>query len=105
MTANTTSDGPTAPAAANGVAPDASLEARLAGLLERVSQLEAELADLRARVDPPISEETVLAICAAVAAFLGERAHVRQIHFAGDTAWARAGRSYVLGSHSATHRR
>lgn len=92
-------------AAGNGVGPDAALEARLAGLLERVARLETEVAELRAKVEPPISEETVMAICAAVAAFLGERAHVRQIHFAGDTAWARAGRSYVLGSHSATHRR
>lgn len=102
MTATDT-NGPAAPA---GAAPArAALEARLAALVERVERLEAEVADLRAVVEPPLSEETVLAICAAVAAFLGERAHVRQIHLAGDTAWARAGRSYVLGSHSATHRR
>jgi methylmalonyl-CoA carboxyltransferase large subunit len=76
-------------------------------LLRRVEQLEAELAELRAALGslPAVPEHVVLAISAAVAAFLGERATVRQIHLAGDTAWAREGRSYVQSTHSAARRR
>jgi methylmalonyl-CoA carboxyltransferase 12S subunit len=76
-------------------------------LLRRVEQLEAELAEVRAALPPrqAIPGDVVLAISAAVAAFLGERATVRQIHLAGDTAWAREGRSYVQSTHSSAARR
>ena len=76
-------------------------------LLRRIERLEDELAELRAALPPPqpIPPDVVLAICAAVAAYLGKRATVRQIHLAGDTAWAREGRSYVQSVHSASRRR
>ena len=77
----------------------------VAELLRRVSAMEAELEELRAKVDANVSEDVVLAICAAVAAFLGKRATVRQIHLVGDTTWAREGRAYVQSVHSASRRR
>ena len=77
----------------------------VAELLRRVSAMEAELEALRAKVDANVPEDVVLAICAAVAAFLGKRATVRQIHLVGDTTWAREGRAYVQSVHSASRRR
>jgi methylmalonyl-CoA carboxyltransferase large subunit len=51
-------------------------------------------------VPPPgITEEIVIAIAAAVAAFLGERAHVRQIRLISSSAWAQQGRVSVQASH------
>ncbi len=39
-----------------------------------------------------ISEELLMAISAAVAAYLGKRAHIRQVRLIGSTAWAQQGR-------------
>jgi methylmalonyl-CoA carboxyltransferase 12S subunit len=47
----------------------------------------------------PISEEVMLAISAAVAAFLGERAHVRQIRLIRSPAWSQQGRVSIQASH------
>lgn len=76
-------------------------------LQRRVEKVEAELAELRLALGPlpAIPPDVVIAIAAAVAAFLGKRASVRQIHLVGDTAWAREGRSYVQSTHSAARRR
>ena len=49
--------------------------------------------------EPVLTEEIVLAITAAVAAFLGERAHVRQIRLISSSAWAQQGRVSVQASH------
>lgn len=46
-----------------------------------------------------ISEETLLAISAAVAAFLGERVHIRQIRVVSSPAWAQQGRVWIQASH------
>jgi methylmalonyl-CoA carboxyltransferase 12S subunit len=52
-----------------------------------------------------ISEETLLVIAASVAAFLGERAHVRQVRLLHSDAWAQQGRVSVMASHRwAVHR-
>src|SRR5450755_5087942 len=45
-----------------------------------------------------ISEEIVLAISAAVAAFLGERAHLRQIRLISSHSWAMQGRVNIQAS-------
>ena len=53
----------------------------------------------------PVSEEILLVIAAAVAAFLGERAHVRQVRLLSSPAWAQQGRVSVMASHRwAVHR-
>ncbi len=52
-----------------------------------------------------ISEETLTVIAAAVAAFLGERAHIRQVRLVASQAWAQQGRVSVMASHRwAVHR-
>ncbi len=52
-----------------------------------------------------IAEETMAVIAAAVAAFLGERAHVRQVRLLASEAWAQQGRVSVMASHRwAVHR-
>lgn len=46
-----------------------------------------------------VGEDLVLVITAAIAAFLGERAHVRQIRLISSSAWAQQGRVSVQASH------
>lgn len=46
-----------------------------------------------------VTDEILMVISAAVAAFLGKRAHVRQIRFIGSGAWAEQGRVSVMASH------
>ncbi|HBY59307.1 MAG TPA: hypothetical protein DEH78_05765 [Solibacterales bacterium] len=50
---------------------------------------------------PPeaISEETLLVISAAIAAFLGERAHIRSVRLISSRAWAQEGRVSIQASH------
>lgn len=47
-----------------------------------------------------ISEEILLVISAAVAAFLGERAHIRQVRLISSGGWALQGRVFIQASHS-----
>lgn len=111
----------------------ASVQQALAALVERVARLEARLeaspecaepavaatqvvsdvaapelaAPPTATQRPPASGEIapdiVLAISAAVAAYLGERAHVRQVRLLSSSAWGQQGRVTVQASH-ALHR-
>ena len=48
---------------------------------------------------PGIPEEVLLAISAAVAAFIGKRGHIRQIRLASSPAWAQQGRASIQASH------
>jgi len=48
---------------------------------------------------PEVSEEELIAISAAVAAFMGVRAHIRQIRLIGSRAWAQEGRVSIQASH------
>jgi methylmalonyl-CoA carboxyltransferase 12S subunit len=47
-----------------------------------------------------VSEELVLVLGAAVAAFLGKRAPIRQIRLLGSAAWAQQGRVTIQASHA-----
>jgi methylmalonyl-CoA carboxyltransferase large subunit len=74
------------------------LLATVQALAARVSVLEKELAIVRDAVpEREQPEEVVVAISAAVAAFLGHRAKVKQIHYRGGTAWTQQGRVAVQG--------
>jgi methylmalonyl-CoA carboxyltransferase large subunit len=65
-------------------------------LAARVESLESELAALRAEIPPKeIPEEVVIAISAAVAAFLGHRARLKQVHYRTSQSWAQQGRAAV----------
>ena len=96
----------------------AEIRAQLADLRARVSRLEErgqgergeaipaaiEAAELAApgpetAAHPVLSEERLVAISAAVAAFLGERVRIRQIRLIRSSAWAQAGRVSVQASH------
>jgi methylmalonyl-CoA carboxyltransferase 12S subunit len=54
-----------------------------------------------------LSEELLLVISAAVAAFLGKKPHIRQIRLLGTATWAQQGRVTIQASHalSARHTR
>ncbi len=52
---------------------------------------------------PRLDDELVTVIAAAVAAFLGKRAHVRQIRLLGSAAWTQHGRVTIQASHVLTH--
>jgi methylmalonyl-CoA carboxyltransferase large subunit len=67
-----------------------------------VTDLEAQIAELTRRLrelEGGISEDEVLAISAAVAAYLGVRAHIRQIRLVSGGAWAQQGRVSIQASH------
>ena len=88
----------------------AGLRQELARLRERVAALEAATAIKPVAPVPtptppavapaePLSEELVLVISAAIAAFLGKRPHIRQIRLLGAAAWAQQGRVRIQASH------
>ena len=64
---------------------------------ERVATLEAAAAPASA---DRLSEELVLVIGAAIAAFLGKRPHIRQIRLLRSDAWAQQGRATIQASHA-----
>jgi methylmalonyl-CoA carboxyltransferase large subunit len=91
------------------------LQARIAGLTERLERLEARAAPAAApspalepaaapppaaeAVEPTVTEEEVLSISAALAAYLGVRLRIRQIRLLGSSAWAQQGRVSIQASH------
>ena len=50
-------------------------------------------------VEEVVSPEILLAISAAVAAFLGERAHVRHVRLVSSRSWSQQGRVSIQASH------
>ena len=94
------------------------LQRQLADVGERVARLEAAASvrgrrsDLQAPAptaigdapqqpehDGEIPEEILLAISAAIGAFLGERAHVRQVRLLSSRSWSQQGRVSIQASH------
>lgn len=77
------------------------LEARLAA----VAQSAAAAAPAQAlQTTPPtaqdeISEEELLAVSAAIAAFLGVRARIRNVRLVHSPTWAQVGRVHIQASH------
>ena len=93
------------------------LRAEIRALSERLERLEAaksaapEVVEAGAPIPPPtaepvheeIPEEILMVISAAVAAFLGERAHVKQVRLIRSPAWAQQGRVTIQASHQLQH--
>jgi methylmalonyl-CoA carboxyltransferase large subunit len=87
----------------------AAVREELARLGERVAALEAA-AGVRPRAAAPapppastaegLSEELILVISAAIAAFLGKKPHIRQIRLLGTAAWSQQGRVMIQASHA-----
>jgi methylmalonyl-CoA carboxyltransferase large subunit len=83
-----------------------ALRQEVARLRERVAALEKANGQVGGPVAPEaegLSEELVLVISAAVAAFLGKKAHIRQIRLLGSAAWAQQGRATIQASHALGH--
>jgi methylmalonyl-CoA carboxyltransferase large subunit len=94
----------------------AAMRAEIAALTQRVQALDAvreELSALKLQVSAlehsaaraaaapaPVTEEDMIAISAAVAAFLGVRARIRQVRLVQSSAWGQVGR---MGSHASHH--
>ncbi len=85
------------PTLADVLAAVQSLSGQVEALSTRVESLEAELAAVRAELPPrEVPEEVVIAISAAVAAFLGHRARLKQVRYhSGGDAWTQHGRAAV----------
>jgi methylmalonyl-CoA carboxyltransferase large subunit len=81
------------------------LQAQVAILTERLGKLEGPAAappQEEAAASPAadeISPEILLAISAAVAAYLGERAHIRAVRLVSTTRWSQEGRVSIQASH------
>jgi methylmalonyl-CoA carboxyltransferase 12S subunit len=76
----------------------AQMREQINALSRRVNELELRVADVDAVAAVP-SEEELLAISAAVAAFLGVRASIRQVRLVHSSAWGQVGRIGVHASH------
>ncbi len=78
----------------------AELVATVRTLATRIEHLEAELRAVRAELPrQEVPEDVMVAISAAVAAFLGHRAKLKQVHYRTGQAWAQQGRVAVQGHH------
>ena len=66
---------------------NAELLAAVRKLTDRVEGLEAEIKSIKLLNAQNVPEEVVVAISAAVAAYLGHRAKRRQAHFTRASAW------------------
>ena len=77
----------------------AQLRAELDTLKQRVSDLERQTDQVLAAVPSGPSEDEMLVISAAVAAYLGVKARIQQVHLVRSSAWAQVGRMGVHASH------
>src|SRR5450759_5814319 len=77
----------------------AELRALVAELVARVQTLEEQAAQRH----PEVSEDVLLAISAACAAYLGKRATIKQVHLRRGSTWASQGRATAQQSHADLH--
>jgi methylmalonyl-CoA carboxyltransferase large subunit len=77
----------------------AELREELNTLKQRVEHLELQASQAARAAQAAPSEEDMLAISAAVAAFLGLHVRIRQVHLVHSSAWAQVGRMGVQASH------
>ncbi len=90
-----------------------ALRQEVSRLSERVLALEAHAGKAAVAIPAParsvdgapapaaegLSEELVLVISAAIAAYLGKKAPIRQIRLLGSAAWSQQGRATIQASH------
>lgn len=67
----------------------------VAQLAKRLDAAEAEIAELRKRSDASIPEDVIIAISAAVSAFLGNKGKVKAVRYSRHRTWAMQGRQQV----------
>lgn len=80
-------------------------ESQITALLARVEELEKrleELEDFSFSKHPPgeVSDEVLMAISAACAAYLGKRPVIKHVHHHRKRAWANQGRRAIQTSHN-----
>ena len=85
----------------------AALREEMSGFSRRLAALEAAAALAPAPRVPSaaagaeqLSEELVLTISAAIAAYLGVKPQIRQIRLLGSASWAQHGRATIQASHA-----
>ncbi len=115
MSAPTGSAATPAPAAASRTRPAAEasqddLAGQLRALTDAVAALTDRIASLEGRLEAvhptgEVTDDVLLAIAAACAAFLGKRATVKQVHLRRHSTWAKQGRAEVQYSHAISHPR
>ncbi len=80
------------------------LRAQIAELAKRLERLEhgetVEVSEAPETARAAMTEDEMLAVSAAIAAYLGVRAHIRQIRLVSTSAWAQQGRVSIQASHS-----
>lgn len=78
----------------------AELKALVEKLSQRLDSVESELAELKKRSDVEISEDILMAISAAVSAYLGNRGKVKAVKLVRHRTWAAQGRQHVQTHHN-----
>jgi methylmalonyl-CoA carboxyltransferase large subunit len=83
----------------------AALESRAGSVPGTRSMVQEPLPEVPSPNSPsahgePLTEELLLVISAAVAAYLGKKPHIQQIRLIGETTWAQQGRVAIQASHS-----
>lgn len=71
------------------------LQELVAQLTKRLDAAEAEIAELRRRSDASIPEDVIIAISAAVSAFLGNKGKIKAVKYSRHRTWAAQGRQRV----------
>lgn len=71
------------------------LQELVAKLSLRLDAVESELAELKKRSDQEIPEDVLMAISAAVSAYLGNRGKIKAVKFSRHRTWAAQGRQAV----------
>lgn len=69
-------------------------------LKKRLKVAEQEIAELKLRSDVEIPEDVLMAISAAVSAYLGNKGKVKAVRFSRHRTWAAQGRQAVQSSHT-----
>lgn len=64
-------------------------------LTSRLDAAESEIAELRRRSDASIPEDVIIAISAAVSAFMGNKGRVKAVKYSRHRTWAAQGRQRV----------
>lgn len=82
----------------------ADLAAQVLALTDALTALTDRIASLETRLEAvhpsgEVTDEVLLAIAAACAAYLGKRATVKQVRLRRHTTWAKQGRAEVQRSH------
>ena len=78
-----------------------ALRAQLAELMLRVETLEGvPSTEVVETARSTMTEDEMIAVSAAIAAYLGVRAHIRQVRLVSTSAWAQQGRVSIQASHT-----